>query len=109
MLLSLKIVHDHFSKIVHYTYYLTKDLLDCTSFQFLWNMAAWIVMFHVSPALITTRVSFINNTTYNYFTNFLISILSRSNNLSLLFESNAVLCNQQRRHCNANQRKEIDV
>ena len=31
MLSSVKIVPDSFSKIVHYTYYLTRDLLDCTT------------------------------------------------------------------------------
>ena len=31
MLSSVKIVPDSYSKIVHYTYYLTRDLLDCTT------------------------------------------------------------------------------
>ena len=31
MLSSVKIVPDSFSKIVHYNYYLTRDLLDCTT------------------------------------------------------------------------------
>ena len=33
MLSSLKIVYDSFSKIVHYTYYLTRDLIDWTKFS----------------------------------------------------------------------------
>ena len=108
MLLSLKIVHDHFSKLVHYTYYLTKDLLDCTKLSIFVEYGSMDCDVSCFPCLN-------NNASFFYKQHYLIILLipnlqlSRSNNLSLLFGSNAVLCNQQRRQCNANQRKEIDV